>query len=72
MKTMFEFDIYHEKEIEKVEVSTNEKGEEVKTTSKVKTTVPVKLGIKNQQEVYLMKLNCFMELDFQRELRLDY
>ena len=46
MKTMFEFDIYHEKEIEKVEVSTNEKGEEVKVTSKVKTTVPVKLGIK--------------------------
>jgi hypothetical protein len=46
MKTMFEFDIYHEKEIEKVEVSTNEKGEEVKTTSKVKTTVPVKLAIK--------------------------
>jgi len=46
MKTMFEFDIYHEKEIDKVEVSTNEKGEEVKTTSKVKTTVPVKLAIK--------------------------
>ena len=46
MKTMFEFDIYHEKEIEKVDVSTNEKGEEVKVTSKVKTTVPVKLGIK--------------------------
>lgn len=43
---MFEFDIYHEKEIEKVDVSTNEKGEEVKVTSKVKTTVPVKLGIK--------------------------
>ena len=46
MKTMFEFDIYHEKEIDKVEVCTNEKGEEVKTTSKVKTTVPVKLAIK--------------------------
>lgn len=46
MKTMFEFDIYQEKEIEKVEVSTNEKGEEVKVTSKVKSTVPVKLGIK--------------------------
>ena len=46
MKTMFEFDIYHEKEVEKVEVSTNEKGEEVKVTSKVKTTVPVKLAIK--------------------------
>jgi hypothetical protein len=46
MKTMFEFDIYHEKEIEKVDVSTNEKSEEVKVTSKVKTTVPVKLGIK--------------------------
>jgi len=46
MKTMFEFDIYHEKEIEKVDVSTNEKGEEVKTTSKVKTAVPVKLAIK--------------------------
>ena len=46
MKTMFEFDIYHEKDIEKVDVSTNEKGEEVKVTSKVKTTVPVKLGIK--------------------------
>jgi len=46
MKTMFEFDIYHEKEIEKVEVSVNEKGEEVKITSKVKTTVPIKLGIK--------------------------
>jgi hypothetical protein len=46
MKTMFEFDIFHEKEIEKVEVSTNEKGEEVKTTSKVKTAVPVKLAIK--------------------------
>ena len=43
---MLEFDIYHEKEIEKVDVSTNEKGEEVKVTSKVKTTVPVKLGIK--------------------------
>lgn len=46
MKTMFEFDIYQEKEIEKVEVSTNEKGEEVKVTSKVKSTVPVKLAIK--------------------------
>jgi hypothetical protein len=46
MKTMFTFDVYHEKEIEKVDVSTNEKGEEVKVTSKVKTTVPVKLGIK--------------------------
>jgi hypothetical protein len=46
MKTMFEFDIYQEKEIEKVDVSTNEKGEEVKVTSKVKTTVPIKLGIK--------------------------
>jgi len=46
MKTMFEFDIYHEKEVEKIEVSTNEKGEEVKVTSKVKTTAPVKLGIK--------------------------
>ena len=33
-------------EVEKVEVSTNEKGEEVKVTSKVKTTVPVKLAIK--------------------------
>ena len=43
---MFEFDIYHEKEIDKVETSINEKGEEVKTTSKVKTTVPVKLAIK--------------------------
>jgi hypothetical protein len=46
MKTMFEFDIYQEKEIEKVDVSTNEKGEEVKFTSKVKSTVPVKLAIK--------------------------
>jgi hypothetical protein len=46
MKTMFEFDIYQEKEIEKVDVSNNEKGEEVKVTSKVKTTVPVKLAIK--------------------------
>jgi len=46
MKTMFEFDIYHEKEIDKVETSINEKGEEVKVTSKVKTTVPVKLAIK--------------------------
>lgn len=46
MKTMFTFDVYHEKEIEKVDISTNEKGEEVKTISKVKTTVPVKLGIK--------------------------
>lgn len=46
MKTMFEFDIYHEKEVEKVDISTNEKGEEVKVTSKVKTTVPVKLAIK--------------------------
>jgi hypothetical protein len=46
MKTMFEFDIYQEKEIEKVDVSTNEKGEEVKVTSKVKSTVPVKLAIK--------------------------
>ncbi|NBO17604.1 MAG: hypothetical protein EBV07_01815 [Proteobacteria bacterium] len=46
MKTMFEFDVYHEKEIEKVDVSTNEKGEEVKVTSKVKSTVPIKLAIK--------------------------
>lgn len=46
MKTMFEFDIYQEKEIEKVDISTNEKNEEVKVTSKVKTTVPVKLAIK--------------------------
>jgi hypothetical protein len=46
MKTMFEFDIYQEKEIEKVDISTNEKGEEVKVTSKVKSTVPVKLAIK--------------------------
>lgn len=46
MKTMFTFDVYHEKEIEKIDISTNEKGEEIKTISKVKTTVPVKLGIK--------------------------
>jgi hypothetical protein len=46
MKTMFTFDIYHEKEVEKIEVSINEKNEEIKVTSKVKTTVPVKLGIK--------------------------
>lgn len=46
MKTMFEFDIYHEKDVEKTEISTNEKGEEVKVTSKVKTTVPIKLAIK--------------------------
>ena len=46
MKTMFEFDIFQEKEIEKVDISTNEKGEEVKVTSKVKTTIPVKLAIK--------------------------
>jgi len=46
MKTMFEFDIFQEKEIEKVDISTNEKGEEVKVTSKVKSTVPVKLAIK--------------------------
>jgi hypothetical protein len=46
MKTMFEFDIFQEKEIEKVDVSTNEKGEEVKVTSKVKTNAPVKLAIK--------------------------
>lgn len=46
MKTMFEFDIYHEKEVEKVDISTNEKGEEVKVTSKIKTTVPIKLAIK--------------------------
>jgi len=38
MKTMFEFDIYHEKEIDKVEISTNEKGEEVKVTKKQKKT----------------------------------
>jgi len=46
MKTMFEFDIFQEKEIEKVDISTNEKGEEVKVTSKVKTNAPVKLAIK--------------------------
>jgi hypothetical protein len=46
MKTMFEFDIFQEKEVEKVDVSINEKGEEVKVTSKVKTTAPVKLAIK--------------------------
>lgn len=46
MKTMFEFDVFHEKEIDKVDISTNEKGEEVKVTSKVKTSVPVKLAIK--------------------------
>lgn len=46
MKTMFEFEIYHEKEIDKVETSVNEKGEEVKITSKIKTTIPVKLAIK--------------------------
>ena len=43
---MFEFDIFQEKEIEKVDISTNEKGEEVKVTSKVKTNAPVKLAIK--------------------------
>ena len=46
MKIMYEFTIDQEKEIDKVEVSTNEKGEEVKTTSKTKINVPIKLSIK--------------------------
>jgi hypothetical protein len=46
MKTMYEFTINQEKEVEKVDVSTNEKGEEVKVTSKAKVNVPIKLSIK--------------------------
>jgi len=46
MKTMYEFTINQEKEVEKVDVSTNEKGEEVKITSKIKVNAPIKLSIK--------------------------
>lgn len=59
MKTMFEFDIYHEKEVEKVDVSTNEKGEEVKVTSKIKTTVPVKLAIKKPTRSFFDEAELF-------------
>lgn len=46
MKTMYEFQINEEKEIEKIEETKNENGEEIKITKKVKTTVPIKLAIK--------------------------
>lgn len=46
MKTMYEFNINQEKEIEKVEESKNENGEEIKVTKKIKTNVPIKLAIK--------------------------
>jgi len=46
MKIMFEFTIDKEEEVDEVDVSKNEKGEEVKTTKKVKKIIPVKLAIR--------------------------
>lgn len=46
MKTMYEFSISEEKEIEKIEETKNENGEDIKITKKVKTNVPIKLAIK--------------------------
>lgn len=46
MKIMFEFTIDKEELVDEVEVSKNEKGEEVKVTKKVKKNVPIKLAIK--------------------------
>lgn len=46
MKTMYEFQINEEKEIEKIEETKNETGEDIKITRKVKTNVPIKLAIK--------------------------
>lgn len=46
MKTMYTFIINEEKEIEKIEETKNENGEEVKITKKVKTMVPIKFAIK--------------------------
>lgn len=46
MKTMYTFVINEEKEIDKIEESKNENGEQIKITKKVKTNVPVKFAIK--------------------------
>ena len=47
MKIMFEFTIdKEEEEVEEIETSQNEKGEEVKITKKVKKNVPVNLAIR--------------------------
>jgi len=46
MKTMYEFQINEEKEIEKIEETKNESGEDIKITRKIKTNVPIKLAIK--------------------------
>lgn len=46
MKTMYEFQVNDEREIEKIEETKNENGEDIKITKKVKTNVPIKLAIK--------------------------
>lgn len=45
MKKMFEFTINQEKEIEKVEETKNEQGEQVKITKLVKENIPLKICI---------------------------
>jgi len=69
-KKIYEFIVKKEEEVDKIE-TRNENGKEVTITSKVKENIARKFFIKSQLELYLKKLNYFMQLDYQKELRLD-
>lgn len=45
MKWLYEFSVNGEKEVEQIETSKDEQGNEVTTTKKVKKVIPVKFKI---------------------------
>ena len=64
MKKLYNFTLSKEIEVKETVNEKNEKGEEISVTKTVKKQI--------QQDYYLMKLNYFMELDYPKELKLDY
>jgi len=59
MKKLFEFKINKEVEIEEIESSTNEKGEEVKTIKKVKKQTPQKLFLRKPNRIMFDEAELF-------------
>ena len=59
MKILYEFKINKEKEIEDVVISKNENQEEVKTTKKTKTHVPIKVVLKKPTRVLFDEAELF-------------
>lgn len=66
---LYQFQVPKETEIEKTDVTKNEKGEEVKTTRKVKEMVPQKFALRKPNRSILDALELFYAVELSKNLK---